>query len=264
MFGASPTVTFTWSGVTRGKTATKSFKATRVKVITGTEITCDVKIPCDAVDGWYNITVKNADGQAGMLIRGFEVKPGLVPVAKPVIKELSKDHLLVGSPAFSLIITGRNFVTGSLTTNGSVIRWNGKTRVTSFLSGTRLKTGIQASDLSRVGRVNVSVFTYGVGNSNSIPFTIANPVPNLLQVSPTSVKAGTKTLTIALRGNNFVRESRVEWNGRYRQTQYLAPTMVNAKVLTTDLAQARKVNVTVVSPGPGGGGSNVAIFAVMK
>jgi hypothetical protein len=87
-----------------------------------------------------------------------------------------------------------------------------------------LKTGVLASDLSRAGRVNVSVFTSGVGNSNSLQFTIANPVPKLLQVNPTSAKAGTKNLIIGLRGNNFVRESRASWNGKYRQTQYLAPT----------------------------------------
>ena len=121
-------------------------------------------------------------------------------------------------------MTGSNFVPGTKTTNGRVIRWNGKTRATEFLSVTRLKTGVLASDLSRAGRVNVSVFTSGVGNSNSLPFTIANPAPKLLQVNPTSVKAGTKSLIVGLRGNNFVRESRAVWNGKYRQTHYLAST----------------------------------------
>ena len=137
---------------------------------------------------------------------------------------MRKDHLLVGSPAFSLVVTGSNFVQGTKTTNGSTVRWNGKTRTTEFFSVARLKTGVLASDLSRAGRVNVSVFTSGVGNSNSLPFTIANPVPKLLQVNPTSAKAGTKSLIIGLRGNNFVKESRAFWNGKYRQTQYLAPT----------------------------------------
>jgi hypothetical protein len=53
------------------------------------------------------------------------------------------------------------------------------------------------------------VFTPGEDISNSVTFTVANPAPNLNQVNPTSAKAGAKTLTIALRGNNFVSESRV-------------------------------------------------------
>jgi hypothetical protein len=212
----------------------------------------------------YNITVKNGDGQTGTLVRGFKVEPGPVQVTKPVLKSLSEDHLLVGSPAFSLVVTGSNFVQGTKTTNGSTVRWNGKTRATEFLSVTRLKAGVLASDLSRAGRVNVSVFTSGVGNSNSLPFTIANPAPKLLQVNPASAKAGTKSLIIGLRGNNFVRESRASWNGKYRQTQYLAPTMVNVKVLTSDLVKPGKVNVTVVSPGPGGGESGAVAFTVVR
>jgi hypothetical protein len=69
---------------------------------------------------------------------------------------------------------------------------------------------------------------------------------------------------IALRGNNFVRKSRAQWNGRYRQTQYLTPTMMNAKVLASDLVKAGKATLTVVSPGPGGGESDAATFAVVK
>jgi hypothetical protein len=157
-------------------------------------------------------------------VKGFKVEPGTVQVTKPIIKAMSEDHLLVGSPAFSLIVTGSNIVPGTKTTNGSTVRWNGNTRATEFLSVTRLKAGVLASDLSRAGRVNVSVFTSGVGNLNSLPFTIANPVPKLIQVNPTNAKAGTKSLIIGLRGNNFVRESRASWNGNYRQTQYLAPT----------------------------------------
>jgi hypothetical protein len=59
-------------------------------------------------------------------------------------------------------------------------------------------------------------------------------------------------------------ESRASWNGKYRQTQYLAPTMVNVKVLTSDLVKPGKVNVTVVSPGPGGGESGELAFAVVR
>jgi hypothetical protein len=58
--------------------------------------------------------------------------------------------------------------------------------VTTNLSGKRLKTGVLASDLSLVGQVFVSVFTSGVVESNSVPFTIVNPVPKLLQVNPKS------------------------------------------------------------------------------
>jgi len=115
MFGVAPTITFTWSGVTSGKTSTRSFKATHLKIISGTDLTCDVNILRDAVQGLNNIMVKDTDGQTDTLKGGFEVKAGPVPAVKPVIKRLSKEHLRVGSPALSLIVTGSNFLPGTKT-----------------------------------------------------------------------------------------------------------------------------------------------------
>ena len=87
---------------------------------------------------------------------------------------------------------------------GSVVRWNGSNRPTTFVSATQLQASIAASDIAAEGTANVTVFTPapGGGTSTAVAFTIRG-VP-ALAVSATSVPGGsalTVTLTNGLGGN---------------------------------------------------------------
>ncbi|MCX6693065.1 MAG: PKD domain-containing protein [Methanomicrobiales archaeon] len=104
MFGASPTVTFTYGGTTGGKTVTKSFKATHVKVITSSKLTCHVKVPSDAKMGSYTVTVKNGDGQVGSLKNAFTVTHPI-----PLITSLTLDKGVAGKTVTITNLAGRNF-----------------------------------------------------------------------------------------------------------------------------------------------------------
>ncbi|MCX6694328.1 MAG: PKD domain-containing protein [Methanomicrobiales archaeon] len=104
MFGVSPIVTFTHGGTTGGKTTTKSFKATHVKVITSSKLTCHVKVPSDTKPGTYTVTVKNGDGQAGSLSNAFTVTS-----LKPVVSSLSPDKGVAGKTVTITSLAGRNF-----------------------------------------------------------------------------------------------------------------------------------------------------------
>lgn len=100
----------------------------------------------------------------------------LVPLAakslQPTISSVAPSTANAGGGAFSLSLTGSNFVAGTK------LRWNGLTRTTNVVDSTHLVGQIPAADIANVGRVAVDVFnpTFGAGVSNSVAFNIG-PAP---------------------------------------------------------------------------------------
>jgi hypothetical protein len=101
----------------------------------------------------------------------------------PTTTSLNPMSAAAGGPTFTLTVNGTNFVTGS------VVRWNGASRTTTFVSAAQLTASIPASDIATPGTAQVTVFNPapGGGTSNAVTFTISasgsttvtfdNPVP---------------------------------------------------------------------------------------
>jgi hypothetical protein len=98
------------------------------------------------------------------------VSAALTPVLNgtPVITSLSEYLTKAGSAAFTLTVTGSNFV------NGAVVQWNGSAQNTTFVTTTQLTAVITAADLASAGTVNVVVVNPapGGGSSNALEFAI--------------------------------------------------------------------------------------------
>ncbi|HEY3204475.1 MAG TPA: PQQ-dependent sugar dehydrogenase [Thermoanaerobaculia bacterium] len=92
------------------------------------------------------------------------------PYPVPTASSLSPAAAIAGDPDFTLTVNGTGFV------YGSVIRWNGSDRPTTFVSATKLTAAIPASDIAAAGTASVSVFNPapGGGLSNAQTFNI-NP-----------------------------------------------------------------------------------------
>ena len=75
---------------------------------------------------------------------------------------------MAGGPAFTLTVNGSNFV------SGSVVRWNGANRTTTFVSATQLTAAIPAADIAAAGTASVTVQNPPPGGavSNALTFTI--------------------------------------------------------------------------------------------
>src|SRR5207248_8750088 len=58
----------------------------------------------------------------------------------PTIASVNPTSATLAGAAFSLTVTGTNFI------NGSVVRWNGNNRSTTFVSATQLTAQIPATD----------------------------------------------------------------------------------------------------------------------
>jgi len=174
------------------------------------------------------------------------------PNPAPATTGLNPTVANVGGPAFTLTVSGTNFV------GGSVVRWNGANRTTTFVSPTQLTAAIPAGDLAAAGTPAVTVFTPapGGGTSNAQTFTVNNLVPTTTSLTPASATAGGAAFTLTVNGTNFVNGSAVRWNGADRPTTFVSATQLTAAIPASDVATAGTAQVTVFNPAPGGGTSN--------
>ena len=175
----------------------------------------------------------------------------------PTVSVISPVSSTVGSPAFTLTVTGTGFY------NGSIVRWNESDRTTTYVSAKQVKAAIPATDLLAPGIMNVTVFNPGPGggSSNVLPFVI-HLVPAISSVSPVSASTGGPDFTLTLTGTGFLPTSVVQWNGAERVTTYLSPTQISAVITAADLASTGVGKVTVFNPGTTGGTSPVWKFSV--
>jgi len=110
----------------------------------------------------------------------------------PAISSLSPAAAPAGSAALTLTVNGSGF------TSGSIVRWNGADRVTTFVSATRVRASIPASDVTVIGTAQVTVFDPASGSTSpASPFSILG-APTL-SVSATTVTTGT-AVTVTLTG----------------------------------------------------------------
>jgi len=88
------------------------------------------------------------------------------------------------------------------------------------------------------------------------------PSPELASLTPLSATAGSTGFTLNIKGTSFVSSSVVVWNGSSRTTSFIADSLLQATILTSDLATARTVSVAVVNPGKDT--SNVLPFTITQ
>src|SRR5579872_2175 len=90
-----------------------------------------------------------------------------------------------------------------------------------------------------------------------------NPVPFIsYPLAPSVALPGSQGFSLTVNGGGFVAGSVVNWNGGARVTTFVSPTKLSAAILTSDIATARTVLVTVSNPAPGGGTSDAVSFGI--
>jgi hypothetical protein len=177
----------------------------------------------------------------------------------PALTGLSSSTALIGSSGFTLTANGSNFV------SASQVLWNGAALSTTFVSATQLTASVPSSDLAKAGAVNITVFNPAPAGGPSAgvqTFTVNYRVPTLTSISPSSALADSNTVTLTVKGTNFVPVSVVRWNGANLATTYSSSTKLTAVIPAADLIQAANIPITVYNPSPGGGASSAMTFTV--
>jgi hypothetical protein len=163
--------------------------------------------------------------------------------AAPTISSLSPSSAVAGAPAFTLTVSGSNFV------SGSTVQWGGTALTTTFVSATQLTAAVPANLVAAAGSVNVTVVNPGPVTSAPAVFTIGS-APAISSLSPSSVSAGAPGFNLTVSGSGFVAASTVQWAGTPLTTTFVSATQLTAAVPANLLTAPASVNITVVNPGP--------------
>ena len=104
---------------------------------------------------------------------------------QPQLASINPSAATEGDPAFTLTVNGSDFIAGS------VVRWNGQDRATTFVSANELSAAIPAADIATAGTATVTVFTPALGGGTSAgqTFTIDPAVINKATGSRNSGRA---------------------------------------------------------------------------
>lgn len=182
----------------------------------------------------------------------------------PAVSELIPASAPAGASGPTITVKGAGFIAGS------VVRWNGANRVTTYISPTTLQATLLTSDVAQPGANAVTVFnpTPGGGGSNALGFEVAgpgeNPVPALTNLSPASILAGANgSLDLIISGSGFIEGLQGRLNGNARPTQFINSTTIKISLSGADLVTPATASIDVVNPSPGGGASNALGFEIV-
>ncbi|MFN8492766.1 MAG: IPT/TIG domain-containing protein [Caldilineaceae bacterium] len=175
---------------------------------------------------------------------------------QPQIETVSPSSATAGGPAFSLVVTGTNFLTST------VVLWDGAPAPTTFGSSTQLTATISAANIA-TGR-NVPVVARNPGNLASNPFIVPvqNPAPTISNLTPNTAAAGSGLVTLTVNGSNFVNGAQLLWNQTVLPTTFVSGAQLTAQVNISAAGAAQAAGVTVLNPAPDSQVSNTAPFVV--
>jgi uncharacterized protein (TIGR03437 family) len=180
----------------------------------------------------------------------------VTPNPVPELTSLSPVSVRQNSAGFTLTLTGTGFI------SGSVVRWGGVARPTTFVSNTRLTAAIPASDLTLAAVVAVTVFNPEPvgGVSNPLSFLIEPIAPALTALNRTRLGVGGGNTTVTITGTGFDTATVARVNNSDRATTYVSPTQLRVTVLEADLAQKGTLTITTVNQGAASGGLTIQVI----
>jgi hypothetical protein len=177
--GTVPTFTASYTGFVNGDTSS---------VLSGSPSLTTTATSASPA-GTYTITA--AVGTLAAANYTFKFVNGTLTINNPLptATSLSPSSATAGGAAFTLTVTGTNFVPGSK------VNWNGTGLTTTYGSGTKLTASVPASDIATAGTALVTVVNTspGGGTSSGLTFTINQPA--LVSLSASGLSFGTQPLS---------------------------------------------------------------------
>jgi hypothetical protein len=189
---------------------------------------------------------------------GGSASPPPPPTISVVVSPSTASLVVGGTQQFSATVSG---------TSNQGVTWS----VNNVTSGNSTVGTISAQGVYTAPAVlpasgsQVTVGAASVADSTktaSATVSLSNPVPTVTSISPMVVAAGAPNTTITVTGGGFVPQSQINLNQTALTTTFITATQLSATIPSGSLANAGADEVTVVTPGPGGGTSPPASLAV--
>ncbi len=251
---AALTLAVNGTNFVRGSTVNWNNDGRPTTYVSSTQLTVPIQTSDLLVAGASSVTVTNGAPGGGTSTAQFFTVNNLAPTTR----SLNPAVAAAGDPALSVRVTGSNFV------SGSVVKWNGSARTTSYESGSQVTAMLTPLDLATPGKCDVTVTNGapGGGTSQPLTFTVQNPAPTVSSLSPTFATVGDAPLTVTIKGTNFVPGSTAKWSAAPRPTSTVSSTQLITTLSTSDLTTAGKFDLVVTNAVPGGGTSAPLTFTV--
>jgi hypothetical protein len=218
--------------------------------VSASQLQANIPAKYIAEAGTASVTVWTGDLSAPSGRPFTIVDPSKTPPLRvdSILGSISPSSANPGGPGFVLTASGTNF------TNASVVQWNGSSRATTYLNPRQLQAEVLASDIAASGVATVTVRTGDRITNPGQVFTIGDPPAPPLPtrpITPSGAYSGGPGFLLALTGSNFTSASVVQWNGSSRETIYVNPRTLQAKILASDIAEPGNVIVSVHTPDVG-------------
>jgi hypothetical protein len=227
------------------------------KIKSATQLAISLNAGDTATLGTVPITVTNPPPGGGTSgAAPFEIIPA--SVTAPTLTAISPATVLVGSRSTTVTLTGTKFEPSSQ------VLVNGGLQPKQFLSSNTLTTTIP--DYFTASTIDMQILVENVdgGVSNPLLLPVVNPLPALMSISPAKVTAGGPNFLLQITGNNFQQGTQVLVNGSPREPFTISePSSLLVPITTTDIATVGSLDISVMSPSPGGGSSSITKLQIL-
>jgi hypothetical protein len=223
-------------------------------VVSATKLKAQVPASSMTAAGDFPIAVQNAPPGGGIS------SPVVfnVQYPSPSASSLSPSSVAAGSGPTVVTVAGVGFFVTSQVT------FDNAPAATTFVDSTHVKATLSADQLATAASIAVRVVNPapGGGTSSALPLTIANAVPTISSLGPSSVASGSPDHALTIYGTGFVASSTAKSNGQVVFSTYVSGSQLTATIPANHLLNPGNVAITVTNPAPGGGTSQAAYLSV--
>ncbi len=231
-------VDITGTGFVRASIAQFNGSSRATQYVSSTQLRATLTYSDFSLSQTGKITVTNAapgGGTSGSV--DFVVSNAL-----PGTLTLIPASLPAGAQSTQIIVQGTGF---SL---GSIVRWNGAPRPTTFLDTATLRVYLYSTDLASPGTGQITVYNPPPGGGTSQPATFTIVPMGVTYVWPDQFYVGSPDMQINIYGGGFVSGAVVQWNGVALATSYTNSNQLTATIPSTNLSALSSANLIVVNP----------------
>ena len=123
----------------------------------------------------------------------------------PLINQpLLPDTAKPGSAGFTLTVNGTGFF------SGGVVKWNGSSRATTFVSSSQLKASILSSDIAKAGTASVTVVNPSGVTSNTVLFEVTPSSSSVGFTVPSAFSIGTNAWSRSVALGDFNADGKID------------------------------------------------------
>lgn len=161
----------------------------------------------------------------------------------PTISSVSPQSAIENGSAFTLTVTGTNFI------SSSTISFGGQMEPTAFLGATHLTAAVPASAITAVGPVTVLVTNPGPGGGiASANFSVLIPAPTVSSIIPAGAIVASPGFSMTINGTNFDDTATMLFNNAERAAALVSSTQLTVPVLASDLMNLGTIPIVVRNP----------------